>query len=583
MSKRIPQSFIDELLNKIDIVSIIERYLPLKKAGSNYSCLCPFHNEKSPSFTISPTKQFYYCFGCGASGNAIGFVMAYEHLSFIETLEMLAAQANMTLPQEGLSESQQSDHQALYDVMAKAAQFYQSQLIKHPEAKKARAYLQQRGLSEGMIKRFDIGFAPSGWDSISQCFVGQQQAAVLLLKTGLLAENDQGKRYDRFRDRIIFPIKDRRGRVIGFGGRVLDNSTPKYLNSPETVVFHKGQELYGLYEARQANRDLRQLIVVEGYMDVIALAEQGIDFAVATLGTAVTSQHVQKLLRTCQQVVFCFDGDLAGQKAAWKALEVSLPLLGDQVEARFMFMPSGEDPDSFVRQQGKEKFLELLKNAASLADFFFDHLSEQVNLETLAGRAQLIALAMPYLQKMTAVVTKELMLQALAKISRTAIEQLRNWSGGNNALPVEAVAKKNKPKLLSRQTPVRFAIALLVQYPHIAKELIDELPDADIPGMTLLKDLLRLLHQYPDLKTGGIFEHWRDQLELKYLMQLASLEILIPEAGVLDEVKSIFKHLQQRAVDEAIEQLIAKANQQSLSMEEKQNLQKLLIYKKTGF
>lgn len=579
MSKRIPQSFIDELLVKTDLIGVIERVVPLKKAGSNYVGLCPFHNEKSPSFTVSPSKQFYHCFGCGAHGNAISFIMAYEHQHFLDAIESLASRAGMTIPTDTQSSVNQETHQPLYTLLEQAEQFYTAQL-QHPQrGETARLYLKNRGLSDATIKHFGIGFAPDGWDHLMRHFIAQKQSAVMLTKAGLLTENEQGKHYDRFRKRVMFPIRDRRGRVIGFGGRVLDDSTPKYLNSPETLVFHKGHELYGLYEARQANHDLKILIVVEGYMDVIALAEQGIHNAVATLGTAITPYHLQKLLRTCPQIVFCFDGDLAGQKAAWKALETALPLITDHSSLQFMFMPTEHDPDSFVRQFGQAVFLKALKEASTLPDFFLAHLSENVNLETLSGRAQLVATAMPYLQKMTAEITRELMIEALAKFTHTDILQLRHWSQSTTSLPV--IQKKTTTRSV-RQTPVRLAIALLLQHPHIGPMLNEDLPESGLAGLGLLKELVLQIKTQSITHTGALLEYWRDRKEIDYLAQLSVLETLIPESGVVSEVNAIFKHIKYQAIEERVDLLMNKATRGDLSNEEKQTLQKLLSYKKTG-
>ena len=571
MAQHIPRNFIDELLAKTDIVSVIEKHIPLKKAGANYSALCPFHNEKSPSFSISPSKQFYYCFGCGASGNALGFLMAYERLAFIDAIEILASQAGMTVPTSTFNAN--PDYQALIDLMSKLTQFYRVQLAKHPESKKAQIYLREtRNLSQETIKRFSLGYAPPGWDNVLRTFQPQQ---ALLLKTGALIENDNGKRYDRFRDRIMFPIHDRRGRVIGFGGRVLSkDQEPKYLNSPETSLFHKGQELYGLYEARQATQTLEQLVVVEGYMDVISLAEHGVTYAVATLGTAITANHLRKLLSNTKKIIFCFDGDLAGQKAAWKALEVSLPLLTEACQLYFIFMPSGEDPDTFIQKNGLEAFEKQIAEAQSLSAFLLDHLAEEVNLETVDGRARLISLAIPYIDMIAAPITKELITNELAKISHTPTNKIEQWTTAQKPAPTQ----KKVPNI-TQKTPVRSAVSLLLQHPKAAAHIKEKLPQGSIPGLKLLEKLLEIAKSTPGITTGGLIEHWRDKPELPFLTQLASVELITPETGVASEIDDIFKHLKKLSMESEIESLLNKARSNAISADERKQLQVLLSEK----
>ncbi len=382
MAGLIPQSFIDDLLNRTDIVEVVSSRIQLKKAGKNYTARCPFHNEKTPSFSVSPDKQFYYCFGCGAGGNALGFVMDHDHLDFPQAVEDLARRAGMEVPREergGRSKPRQPTDSPLYPLLAAAADYYRQALKGHPSRKAAVEYLKGRGLTGVIARDFGLGFAPPGWDNLLKHLGGDALQQKALIDAGLLIENaDSGKRYDRFRDRVMFPIRDSRGRVIAFGGRVLGDDKPKYLNSPETPVFHKGQELYGLYEARQANRDLDEILVVEGYMDVIALAQSGLRNAVATLGTATSEEHLKRLFRLVPSVVFCFDGDNAGRKAAWRALEATLPNLQDGRRARFLFLPEGEDPDTLVRAEGVDAFrARLQQQAQPLADYFFQQLSDE--------------------------------------------------------------------------------------------------------------------------------------------------------------------------------------------------------------
>ncbi|HXU66162.1 MAG TPA: DNA primase, partial [Casimicrobiaceae bacterium] len=382
----IPRDFIETLLSRVDIVEVVDRYVPLKKAGANYQACCPFHSEKTPSFTVSPTKQFYHCFGCGAHGTAIGFLMEHGGQSFPEAVEALARDAGLEVPRverTGEREARQVS-QDLNETLLAAARFYRAQL---KDAPAAIAYLKRRGLTGVVAAHFGIGYAPPGWQNLAAAFPAYDAPA--LDATGLVISGDNGKRYDRFRDRIMFPIHDTRGRVIGFGGRVLDAGEPKYLNSPETSVFSKGRELYGLYLARNAIRDAGRVVVVEGYMDVVALAQHGIGYAVATLGTSTTAAHAQKLLRLSDMVVFCFDGDAAGRKAAWRALENVLPVLADGKEARFLFLPDGEDPDDFVRKRGKDAFEQALDRAVPLSQYLLTELATQHSPTTAEGRAAL--------------------------------------------------------------------------------------------------------------------------------------------------------------------------------------------------
>ncbi|NIP82922.1 MAG: DNA primase, partial [Gemmatimonadetes bacterium] len=352
MAGRIPRQFIDDLLSRVDIVDVVDEYVPLKKGGKDHKACCPFHNEKTPSFTVSADKQFYHCFGCGAHGTAIGFLMEYAHMDFVEAVEDLAARAGLEVPREAGSGQREESLQPIYDILARASAWYQKQLRQHPEAGSAKDYLKGRGLSGEIAAQFQLGFAPTGWDNLLGAIGATDAERALMARAGLLVDKGGGGFYDRFRGRVIFPILDRRGRTIGFGGRVLGDDTPKYLNSPESAIFHKGRELYGLYQARKAAGKPERLIVVEGYMDVVALAQHGIRNAVATLGTAATEAHLEQLFRVSQDVVFCFDGDEAGRRAAWRALETALPAMHDGRQAFFMFLPEGQDPDSLVRERG---------------------------------------------------------------------------------------------------------------------------------------------------------------------------------------------------------------------------------------
>ena len=418
----IPQSFIQDLLSRVDIVEVVDRHVKLKRSGANYSACCPFHTEKSPSFTVSPTKQFYHCFGCGAHGTAIGFMMEYGGMGFVDAVKDLAQNAGMTVPEEARSPDAQrraAEGPDIYGALLQAAQYYRNQLKDTPRAIE---YLKRRGLSGDIAKRFGVGYAPDGWQNLEQVFPDYQDKA--LTTAGLVKQNDEGKRYDVFRDRIMFPIVDVRGNIIGFGGRVLGDGEPKYLNSPETPVFEKGRELYGLFQARRAIRDAGCVIVVEGYIDVVALAQAGIEYAVATLGTATTPIHVQKLLRQSDEVVFCFDGDAAGRRAAWRALENSLAHLADGKQVRFLFLPDGEDPDTYVRSHGKAAFEALLAKADLLSRFLIDELRSQVDIQSSEGRAKLLQQAKPLVKQIAAPMLSLLIRKDLAQLAGVSQQEL---------------------------------------------------------------------------------------------------------------------------------------------------------------
>jgi DNA primase len=563
VSGLIPREFINEVLSRTDIIELIDARVPLKKAGRNHHACCPFHNEKTPSFTVSHVKQFYHCFGCGVSGNAIGFLMAYDRLEFVDAVEALAKLQGMEVP-HAQSVQQVEKSKDLFNVLQEAKHFYQQQLKR---ANHAIHYLQQRGLSGEIAKTYAIGYAPSHWDALLRQIKSQE----LLLKAGLLIQKDnQREYYDRFRDRIMFPIRDRRGRVIGFGGRVLDNSLPKYLNSPETPLFHKSNVLYGIYEARQANVDLLQIIVVEGYMDVVALAQAGITFAVATLGTATTEQHAQQLFQHTNKIVFCFDGDRAGIAAAWRALEATLPMLQENYHAQFLFLPEGEDPDSLVRKEGKEAFLIRLSQAESLADFLFRHFKQQVNIGNVEGRAEFARLVLPYLEKIPGNILREMLLDHLAEVVRMDKSRLMTFVSHSEAKEMHEHLSK------IQRTPMRLAIALVLQYPELAKQPTLNINLFTLPGSELLQQIFHLLQENPTLNTATLLEYWRDQKALPLLQKLAAWEHGVPENGIQAEWQGILKHLQQQQRQLDINNLVQKANQQQLSDDDKKHLQELL-------
>ena len=518
---RIPQTFIDDLLTRVDIIDVIDKRVPLKKTGSNYSARCPFHNEKTPSFTASARKQFYYCFGCGASGNAIGFLMQHDNLSFIEAIEQLAQHVGMTVPVETSSNQDNDERRQLYTIMQRANDFYQQQLRQHPDAEQGKVYLKKRGLSGQIAKTFQVGFAPAGWNNLQQHL--QDVPTDKLIACGLLIKNDKGKVYDRFRNRIMFPIRDRQGRVIGFGGRVLGDDTPKYLNSPETAIFHKGTELYGLYEALQANRQLEQILVVEGYMDVIALAQHEVLNTVATLGTATTKANAERLFRQANNITFCFDGDAAGRNAAWRALENILPLLEDGLNIHFMFLPEGEDPDSMVRQLGKAKFTELLTTAMPLSIFLLNHLGDNCDLNSLDGRSRLVKLAEPLIKQIPGKVFQQLLLIELAKRAQMDENQLRALLGIENIPTATSTAAPKKPIDPQKPSLMQRAISLILQYPESVKYIKNpnDYQILELPGAPILLKCLDLLINDPTLSTGALLEYWRDEAIAPQLAKLA--------------------------------------------------------------
>jgi DNA primase len=433
MAGSIPQNFIDDLLERIDIVDVVDSRVKLKKTGKNYSACCPFHDEKTPSFSVSPDKQFFYCFGCGASGNAVGFVMDYERLSFPEAIESLAKVAGVEVPREqtkdpqkrAQDEAKEKARKLLYSLMEQANDYYQQQLREHPQKNTPVNYLKNRGLSGQIAKDFGIGYAPPGWDNLIKALGTSNEKQDLLLDGGMLIRNEEKDRvYDRFRERIMFPILDSRGRVIGFGGRVLNDEKPKYLNSPETTIFHKGKELYGLYEARQAYRQLPRVLVVEGYMDVVALAQYGIRYGVATLGTACSEEHLRIAFKHTNEIVFCFDGDKAGRKAARRAMENSLPAMEDGRQIKFLYLPDGEDPDTLIRQIGEDKFTRLIEGASPLENFLFEELGQTFDTQTMEGRARLCKLAAPMLDQLPRGVYRELMFNQLANRTQLSMDAL---------------------------------------------------------------------------------------------------------------------------------------------------------------
>ncbi len=572
MSGRIPRSFIDDLLIRVDIVDLIDSFVPLKKTGSNYVARCPFHSEKTPSFSVSRNKQFFYCFGCGASGNAIGFLMDYSNLDFVEAVEDLAAFVGVDVPREAVdyrSASQKADLAGVYDLLKQVEEFYRQQLRSDPKGEKAIAYLRGRGVSGEVARDFALGYAPDDWRALLRRFDRH-----LLVEAGLLASQDDGGVYGRFRDRLIFPIRDRRGRVLGFGGRALGDVQPKYLNSPETPVFHKGKEVYGLYELLKKKIKPQRILLVEGYLDVIALAQFGIDYAVATLGTAASQAHMDMLFRFVPELVFCFDGDTAGRQAAWKAVNVVLPSLRDGRQIRIMLLPGGHDPDTMIREKGRDYFVEQVAMAAPLSDYFFQQMTADLNLQELEGRVRLVEKARPLLEKMPKGIFREMMfarLQELSKVDSLAVSTIGATLKGQ----MNGMRRSGRSKL----SPARTAIALLLQYPELAEIAEQKRIDwsgLEFPGVSLLGKILQRIADNPQASMAVLVEGFRGLPEEKQVHSLASLSLLIPEQGVAAEFGDALDRLVVQAGEQRLEELLARERAQGLNRQERELLLAML-------
>ncbi|HHC7382628.1 DNA primase [Vibrio parahaemolyticus] len=582
MAGHIPRSFIDDLLARLDIVDIIDARVKLKKKGKNYGACCPFHNEKTPSFSVSQEKQFYHCFGCGAHGNAIDFMMEFERLEFVEAIEELASYLGLDVPREQRSggggqfnsgpQASSSEKRSLYDLMGSIAQFYRNQL-KQPSSKVAIEYLKDRGLSGEIVQKFGIGYVADEWDLVRKNFGQNKDNQDMLVTGGMLIENDKGNRYDRFRGRIMFPIRDRRGRVIGFGGRVLGEGMPKYLNSPETPIFHKGKELYGLYEVLQAHREPAQILVVEGYMDVVALAQYGVDYSVASLGTSTTGDHIQMLFRQTNTVVCCYDGDRAGKEAAWRALENALQFLKTGNTLKFLFLPDGEDPDSYVRKYGKAAFEQQIEQATPLSSYLFDNLIElhQINLGNNEGKSALRAYASALIDKIPDPYFQELLEKLLDE--RTGFDnRLRQ--------PRKKISEtRPQPHKEIKRTPMREVIALLIQNPSYAQMVPDlsSVRDLSIPGLSLFADVLDKCQAHPHINTGQLLEHWRNSQNEALLSRLASWDIPLDEDNQEEIFLDSLDKIIAQCVEKQIENLQAKARSVGLSAEEKRELLALML------
>ncbi len=578
MSGRIPRVFIDDLLVRIDIVDLIDKYVPLKKSGSNFVALCPFHNEKTPSFSVSRTKQLYHCFGCGVGGNAISFLMDYSHLDFVEAVEELAGFAGLDVPREAGGRQQiisrKGDSAKLFDLLREVAFCFAKLLRNRQQGGKAVAYLKSRGLSGDVARDFLLGYAPDAWHFLSNQFKSAE-----LLEAGLLVKRDDGKVYDRFRDRVMFPIRDRRGRVVGFGGRVLDNSLPKYLNSPETAVFQKSREVYGLYELLEKNSKPDKILIVEGYMDVIALTQAGIDYAVATLGTATSKSHIELLFRYSRELVFCFDGDAAGRQAAWRALDTAMPCLRDGRQIRIMILPQGADPDSLVREKGVGDFAGRVSSAFSMSDYFFEHLAADMNLNDIEGRAGLVEKAKPYLQRLPVGVFQEMMYARLKEMVKVeTLEFFDNPATINAATKLPASGERRK------STPARVAVALLLQHPELISVVEQKNVNwsgFDLPGFSLFRVIAQRILENPTVSLAGLIEGFRGLPEEKQVAALAHWPVMVPEGGIRAEFSGALDRLLDQARDLAVERLIAKEKQQGLGREERELLLSLLANKQT--
>ncbi|MBS5841785.1 MAG: DNA primase [Pseudomonas sp.] len=629
MAGLIPQSFIDDLLNRTDIVDVVSSRV------QNYTACCPFHKEKTPSFSVSPDKQFYYCFGCGAGGNALGFIMDHDNLDFPQAVEELAKAAGMEIPREESGRShkpRQPTDSPLYPLLTAAADFYRQALKSHPARRAAVDYLKGRGLTGEIARDFGLGFAPPGWDNLYKHLSSDTLQQKAMIDAGLLVENaETGKRYDRFRDRVMFPIRDSRGRIIAFGGRVLGDDKPKYLNSPETPVFHKGQELYGLFEARKFNRSLDEIIVVEGYMDVIALAQQGLRNAVATLGTATSEEHMKRLFRVVPSVLFCFDGDQAGRNAAWRALEATLPCLQDGRRARFLFLPEGEDPDTLVRSEGTDAFkARINQHAQPLADYFFQQLTEETDPRSLEGRAHMATLAAPLIDKVPGANLRNLMRQRLSEITglnSEAVSQLAqsapppsqpaydpgidydampdysDFQQPDTYIPQQewtpkksgAGGKKweNKPwdKKGKRggereqawipvgvEPPTLTALRTLLHHPQLAKKVEDagHFAAEDQTNNQLLIALVEAVQKNPKLSSIQLLSRWHGTEQGRLLQRLLEKEWLIDADNLEQQFFDTITSLSARQRERNLEQLLRKARQGELSSEEKNQLRDLL-------
>jgi len=564
----IPRNFIDDLLNRVDIVEVIDSRVPLKKKGREYWACCPFHGEKTPSFSVSASKQFYHCFGCQKSGNAIGFLMDYDHMEFVEAIESLAQSLGIEVPYEkGSAPARPAEGlEAMYQAMEQSAQYFEAQLKQTPAAIE---YLKNRGISGQTAKTFAIGYAPPGWNNLN----GNEK---LLVDTGMLVKKEDGKQYDRFRHRLMFPIRDRCGRTIAFGGRVINpEDNPKYLNSPESPLFHKSDEIYGLYEMKKALTNIDRIYITEGYMDVVALAEYGVKSAVATLGTAINNRQIESLFRVCKNLVFCFDGDAAGKKAAWRSLEQCLASLKEGRIARFLFLPEGQDPDSFINQHGEDAFNQQVEHASTLTEYLFENLLAECNIGTLEGRAQFLDRLRPYFAQIPLQSLKD---QILAEVEHRLGQKIDGRMLrllGEDKPPQQARGRQPE----QHWTPTRLAINLLLTRPALALTTgtHDQLTESDIPGVDLLLKILDRIHDEPDITTQNLLDRFKGDDHETHLYKLAAMEPPIENDESLDLMfADCLQRLQKQYIDHRQKLLITKLQSgEALSETEKLEHKKL--------
>ena len=603
---RLPQAFIDQVLDRTDIVDVVDRRVKLKKAGKNYSACCPFHQEKTPSFSVNPDKQFYYCFGCGAGGNALGFIMEYERMDFREAIELLAHSAGIEMPPEEADNAPQVDTQKpLYESMERATKLYEGFLRQHKDRKSVVDYLKRRGLSGEIARDFRLGFAPEGWDNLMQTLT-DEESIEHALTVGLLIENDKGRKYDRFRDRVIFPIVNQRGKVIAMGGRVLGDGKPKYLNSPETPLFSKSHELYGLHHIRKFAKNLSRIVVVEGYMDVIALAQFGIHYAVATLGTSVGKPHLEALFRRVEQVVFCFDGDEAGRKAAFRGMEAALPMMEDGRGVKFLFLPEGEDPDTVVRNKGPQHLEHLFDTAAPLETFLFEQMGLGIDLATMDGKARLSKLVAPYLNQIPDGVFKTLLFKSLAERTDMDVDSLRRlrevqekpestapdfhdesdgapphfeddydqFTEGFQDTGAHADSSTSRPPDSGFSDSVLMrALGLIALHPPAALLVADEmLPNNSDRTANLLRDVVALVQETPDMSTAALLGYWTNTEEGEALSAAAAKEVIDKEPEINEHLVALLNKLSR---DRRVALLRTRAHElKSVSYTELNNEQK---------
>jgi DNA primase len=568
MAKHIPKSFIQELIERCDLVDLIQTRLTLKKRGTNYLALCPFHHEKTPSFNVSAKKQLYHCFGCGVSGNGLTFLMEYERLEFVEAVELLALHLGLQIPYESVQDENTHNQQKdLYHLLEKVAHFYQQQLKQHPSAIN---YLKQRGLTGKICKEFAVGYAPHEWDSLLKKFPKDTEG---LLQAGMLIKKEHGGFYDRFRNRIMFPIRNRQGKVIGFGGRAIDNTEPKYLNSPETSIFHKSNELYGLYETQHAKQNTNHIVIVEGYLDVITLFQHEFNYAAAPLGTALTTEHLKRLTRYYKNIFLCFDGDAAGQKAAKRTLETFIPLLSSEFNIRFCLLPEDHDPDSFVRQQtSNNTFIQLLDHAVSFADFLFHHYIK-IN-DNFDNKAHYVNTILSLIRQIPDEIYQQILLKTLANKARIDQEKLQILLKDSNQQIIPKTSNK-------RPSPIQMIAIMLIQHPELHQK-IDDLTVISCfktPEQAFMQEVITYIRHHPNINTAALLERFKDHINYQLMVRLATYTLSIPTEGMMAEFKGALNLIKQTQIEEQIDRLLNKASQHPLSEEEKNNLQKLLNFK----